>query len=152
MKTTCFVENIKPIPPLITHSNGGALAYKLQGDLVFFNFKVYYNQASLANIFSLADIMDNHRVIVDSDIDKAMYVIIDDNRTMQFARVNNRIFVCDLNTEDCNVPTKTLPNICALIVQEQKLKYKVLQLQGDLGYISKARLCKAVEVGTIINS
>ena len=63
------------------------------------NCKGWFNEDSISNIISLADIADEHRVTMDTNIDKAFFVHLPD-RVVRFGQLPNRL--CGMNINDTN--------------------------------------------------
>ena len=82
-----LVANLRDCEPdevTRVYTNGGSLGYTQKGDLTLVPFEVYYNPSGIANILSLAAVIDKFRVTLDSDLERAMFVHLGNGISLKF--------------------------------------------------------------------
>ncbi len=76
--TLSCLTHVSPCAPMRSYTNGGSLVYTSAGPLKLLpNIEVYYNPSSLANIVSLSAVASKYRTVMDSHVDDAILVFID---------------------------------------------------------------------------
>ena len=59
-----------------------------------------YDENTVANLLSLGRIANKFRVVMDTDIDDAIYVFGDDGKYLRFGKTSNNLYSCELRTND----------------------------------------------------
>ena len=102
-----LLSNIRPAPtPLSLAANGGSTFTDREGTLSMFPtpLTVYFNPYSLANILSLAHVMDSFRVTMDTSIAPCFLVHVSATHALRFLRHHSNLFLYDPSVSPCAVP------------------------------------------------
>ena len=95
-------------------SNGGSMECSQVGKLPGLSFPVWYHPDSIANIVSLAEMVRERRVTMDSDMENALLLHAHDGRLLRFEACGGGVYAHDLNNKDhCVKPILTLTQTVA---------------------------------------
>ena len=76
--TLSCLTHVSPCAPMRSFTNGGSLDYTSAGPLKLLpSLEVYYNPSSLANIVSLSAVASKYRTVMDSHVEDAILVFVD---------------------------------------------------------------------------
>lgn len=101
-------------------------------------FKVWYNPDSLMNILALSDVRKHFRVTMDTNLDSAIHVHMDDGRVLPFKEVDSGLYLLESNLNKENVYAYTGLN---LVEQNKAQKAREFYRSvGMPGYDTFARL------------
>ncbi len=81
-------------------SNGGSMECSQVGKLPGLSFPVWYHPDSIANIVSLAEMVRERRVTMDSDMENALLLHAHDGRLLRFEACGGGVYAHDLNNKD----------------------------------------------------
>ena len=127
-------------------SNGGSMACSQVGKLPGLSFPVWYHPDSIANIVSLAEMVRERRITMDSDVENALLLHAHGGRVLQFVACGGGLYTHDLNNKDhCVKPILTLTQTVAHLKsqftkREVKQAQAVHDLQRRLSYPSQCTL------------
>ena len=76
---------------LKAYTNGGHQDSNKPGDFPGFS-KVYYNPSSMLNILSFKNVRKRFRVTIDTLVENAIYVHMDDGGILKFKEVESRLY------------------------------------------------------------
>ncbi len=76
-------------------SNGGHQDYSKKGTLTVFSYEVYYNPNSLVDILSLSEVSERYRVTMDTDVEPAMIVHLNNNVSHKFTKCGSGLYYTD---------------------------------------------------------
>ena len=114
--------------PISGVSNGGILTTDLEGDLPGF-FTVYHNPESLMNILALSDMVKHFRVTMDTSVEVAMLVHINDTQVMRFTEIAAGLYIWKPET-NTNLVNKQISSYSFLgLVSTNKSNYTRRELQ-----------------------
>ena len=127
-------------------SNGGSMACSLISKLPGLSFPVWYHPDSIANIVSLAEMVCERRITMDSDVENTLLLHAHDSRILRFVACGGGLYTHDLKNKDhCVKSILTLTQTVARL-KSQFTKREVKQaqaahdLQRCLGYPSQRTL------------
>jgi hypothetical protein len=124
-----LVSNIRQIPPheiLRCHGTGRFQDTTHKADLLGYQ-TVWFNPHSIANIFSLANLITNAKVVFDSEKEHA-FIVTTANRTMKFVKSKSGLFYHDIRWSSKRVPK---PNFSLVnTVNDNKSNYSTRQLEN----------------------
>jgi hypothetical protein len=144
---------------LRVHSNGGCMDSRMVGR--FGDIDVWYNPNSIANILSLALVIDSYRVVMDSKVEHAFKLWLDPTSFIKF-RKKNRLFVFDSKSDKVFVSENNNASHVSLFqtVQDNERMYRRRDIQQAklaqdvskaLFHPAQSRLEKIVEGNFISN-
>ena len=141
-KTPEDVTNIRRGKRTLTAlTNGGKQESRDIADTKYFG-QVWFNEESMANIFSLADVCKYARVTMDSDVKKSMFVHREDGYVMEFKQYKSGLYYFDVaeqvgnSNHSSNMNYDYLPSFSLVqTVEENKSKYT----RRELSNAEKAR-------------
>ena len=113
----------------------------------------YSDENMIANLLSLEKIANEFRVVMDTDIDNAIYVYGEDGKYLRFGKTENNLYCCELkpnqeNKEDCFF--STVKGRKAMFSKlDCKRAAAVRELQERLGFPSDVILAKAIEYNVL---
>ena len=129
--------------------------YNTMGILKEFG-KVWYAKEGMANVLSVYKLSRDHQITMDTAIDNAFHIHVNEKDTCRFGFDNKLgIYYCNINTN-----LETSSSICLPLVSEQKKKYLSLDnqragvarlIQQAMGFISTKDLLKAIDNNIIKN-
>ena len=109
----------------------------------------YYDKNMIANLLSLGKVANKFRVVMDTDIDDAIYVYGEDGKYLRFGKTENNLYCCELNIDQENKEDCFFSTVKGRKAMFSKLDCKgaaaVRELQKRLGFPSDVTLAKAIE-------
>ena len=155
-----------PCDPMVSYTNGGELSYTAKGPVLLLpKIVAYFNGASIANIVSLFDVVQNYRVTMDSEIDNSIHVHMSDYKLI-FKCCGEGLYFVDLMHIDEHKINMTVNEYSPValnllnIVSENKSFFSKKEivaadeartLQRRIGYPSNEDLKSYINTGQIIN-
>lgn len=95
-----LVQDIAPVKdPVRVFTNGGSQEYLQRGRLKLFDFQVYFNDASMANILSLSEVANVYRITMDTSTSPSITVHLTDDKQLVFTQCGSGLYYYD-TTED----------------------------------------------------
>ena len=154
-----FLGPIASCSPMRSISNGGHLDYTQAGPVKLLPLiQAHYNENSIANIVSLADVAANYRVTMDSNVDKAIFVHAPSG-TLRFQQCGNGLYYFDVSktTVDGNLNSVTNYSFFSTVHsnKEHFLKREITGadnariLQARIGWPSKPTFIRIVTTNQI---
>ena len=115
-------------------SNGGSMECSQVGKLPGLSFPVWYHPDSIANIVSLAEMVRERQITMDSDVKNALLLHAHDGQIQRFVACGGGLYTHDLSNKDhCVEPILTLTQTVAhLESQFAKRELKQAQAARDL--------------------
>jgi hypothetical protein len=77
--------------PITMNTNVGSRKIEKNGDIPGMKYKVWYDDKSMANIFSFADLVDQYHVVYDSHVEDAFVVDVD-GKEVKFPRSEEGLY------------------------------------------------------------
>ena len=151
-----------PCDPMVSHTNGGGLTYTAKGPVLLLpKIVAFFNGAAIANIVSLAEVVRNYRVTMDSEESNSINVHMDDH-TLVFHCCSDGLYFVDLmHLEDhkVNIDVNEYVNLLNVVESNKSFfsKKEILatdaahKLQGRIGYPSHNNFLSYINTGQIIN-
>ena len=99
-----LVENItacKDTEVTRVYTNGGHVDYTHKANLQILPFEVFFNESSMANILSLKDVASKFKITMDTSIDRAMTVHINEHTLLRFQECSDGLYYLDTSTIAC---------------------------------------------------
>ena len=129
-KTRSYMTNIrKSASNLTVLTNGGEQRSNEVADTKYFG-QVWFNEGSMANIFSLADLYKYVRVTIDSSVKNSMFVHREDGGIMEFNQFKSGLYYFDIAEQTTNsyfssdINYNYLPSFSSVqTVEDNKEKY-----------------------------
>jgi hypothetical protein len=150
------------------HTNGGHQDSSLRGysKILPKIGQVWFNPESIANIYSLAHVSEHYRVTMDTAMDNAMIVHLEDGGTLRFGKVANGLYLLKLDDDfNLNVTkSNDLVNDYSFFhevgtVQQNEANFtqrevqkarEAIDLMRGLGYVEPRQLIRYINHGGII--
>ena len=113
----------------------------------------YYDKNMIANLLSLGKIANKFRVVMDTDINDAIYKYGEDEKYLRFGKTENNLYCCKLNLnqekkEDCFF--STVKGRKAMFSKlDCKQAAAVREFQERLVFSSDVTLAKAIEYNVL---
>ena len=129
-----LVENIttcKDTEVTRVYTNGGHVDYTRKANLQILPFEVFFNESSMANILSLKDVASKFKITMDTSIDRAMTVHINEHTLLRFQECSDGLYYLDTSTiapKDNNVPVISYCNLQT--VNSNKKYFSRREVQG----------------------
>ena len=150
-----LMEGVSVCVPIRGHTNGGFLDYGEKGNIGLLPaLDAYLNCTSLANIVSMSDLERYYRVYKDSMKSSSFFVVLSDDKVLEFQRLSNGLYGFDVTTGSNlnNVHTHSFIHRTFFTTVEENKKYfstnevegaeTARQLQGRIGWPSDAQFKK----------
>ena len=83
---------------------------------------MWLNPESLLNILAMSDVTDHFRVTMDSQIDNALIVHVDDKKCLSFKKIGSGLYMLSRDRKD-NSNKKGIANYSLNLVSKNKAKY-----------------------------
>lgn len=115
-----YVEKITPCNNNIQiDTNGkGSPGATASREVPSLSCKGWFNEDSISNVTSLADMADEHRVAMDANVDKAFFAHLSD-RVVRFGQLSNRLRGMNINNANCKMSKE---NCKKLLKNNEKCK------------------------------
>jgi len=156
-----LLENIQVCNGIRAYSNGGSMDYSVNGSVqILPALKAYYNEDSLANILSMAEVAKFYRVRMDSEQNNSIYVYISDTQYLEFTCLGRGLYCFDTVLKPktitpehtCLFSTVAANKECYSLSEVQGAE-NARTLQGRIGWPSDTQFASAlINPGTLHNS
>ena len=100
-KAIDLIQDVQPSDnPIRVYTNGGFQDYSKQGMLTLFDFEIFYNSSSLANILSLSEVAAKYRITMDTDASPSIRVHLDYDHVVIFEQCGSGLYFYDTANTD----------------------------------------------------
>ncbi len=109
------------------YTNGGHIRYNRKANLQTLPFEVFFNEFSMANIFSLKDVASKFKIAMDTSIDRAMTVHVNEHTLLRFQECSDGLYYHDTSTialEDNNIPIISYCNLQTVNLNKQYFTHR----------------------------
>ena len=126
-----LLSNIRPSPTVLrVHTNGGTQLSTKIGHVKNFG-DVWYNQNSLANILSMAEVRKKCRITMDTSVEAAMHVHRKDGSIMTFTEFQSGLYFFDTTaTYTPNTYSQNSNYLFLSTVADNKSRYTRCEIEG----------------------